>query len=417
MLSFLAAYRDLRLIAVLIMGFVSGLPLALTGTTLAARFTEAHIALGAIGFMALVQLSYNFKPLWAPALDRLPIPFLTKRLGQRRSWLIVTAGSLVLAIAGLGTADPQQNLAVAVGWAIAVAFLSASQDVVIDAYRVEILRPEQQGAGAAVTQFGYRFGMIASGAGSLAAAQLWGWPIAYQIMAILMVTGIATALLAPEPVHPELPVARTLAATVAAPFRDILQRHGWPILFLFILLYKLGDALSGHMATPFYLELGFTKIEIAKISKGLGVVAAIIGVSLGGVLVYRLGVLKALLVCGMIQMASNALYIVQDLSGHDIRMLAVTVSLENLAGGMGSAAFLAYLSGLCSPGYAATQYALLSALALLGRNLFSASSGVLAAHLGWVGFFSTAVCLALPGLALLVWMMGRPNLGRVAGQD
>ena len=416
-MSFLAAYRDPRLLAVLFMGFASGLPLALTGTTLGARFTDAHIALSAIGAMALVQLSYNFKPLWAPALDRVPIPFLTDRLGQRRSWLIVIALCLALAIAGLGLSDPRTNLPLAVFWAVLVAFLSASQDVVIDAYRVEILHAEQQGAGAAVTQFGYRFGMIASGAGSLYAASFWGWSVAYQIMAMLMLVGIATALLAPEPVQPEIPVARTVGATIVAPFRDIVLRRGWPLLFLFIVLYKLGDALSGHMATPFYLQLGFTKIEIANISKVLGVVAAIAGVSLGGVIVYRLGVMRALLVCGVIQMASNSLYIVQDLSGHDIRMLAVTISLENLAGGMGSAAFVAYLSGLCSPGYTATQYALLSALALLGRNLFSALSGLLAAHLGWIGFFSTAVCLALPGLGLLVWMMGRPNLGRVAGQD
>ena len=417
MLSFLAAYRDPRLVAVLFMGFASGLPLALTGTTLGARFTDSHIALSAIGAMALVQLSYNFKPLWAPALDRARIPFLTRRLGQRRGWLVLIAICLALAIAGLGLSDPRANLSLAIFWAVLVAFLSASQDVVIDAYRVEILRREQQGAGAAVTQFGYRFGMIASGAGSLYAATYWGWCVAYQIMAVLMLVGVATAFLAPEPVQPDVAVARTMGATVIAPFRDIFRRRDWVLLFLLIVLYKLGDALAGHMATPFYLQLGFTKIEIANISKVLGVVAAIAGVSLGGAVVYRLGVMPALLVCGLIQMASNTLFIVQDFSGHDLRMLALTISLENLAGGMGSAAFVAYLSGLCSPGYTATQYALLSALALLGRNLFSALSGLLAAHLGWIGFFATSVCLALPGLGLLVWMMTQPNLGRVTGQN
>ena len=410
MLSFLAAYRDRRLVVVLFMGFASGLPLALTGTTLGARFTDCHVALSAIGAMALVQLSYNFKPLWAPVLDRVRIPYLTPWLGQRRSWLVLIASCLGLAIGGLGLSDPRANLLLTVFWAVLVAFLSASQDVVIDAYRVEILRLEQQGAGAAVTQFGYRAGMIVSGAGSLYVATYWGWSAAYQIMAMLMLVAVATALLAPEPTHPEAPMARTVAASVIAPFRDMFARRGWLWLFLFIVLYKLGDALSGHMATPFYLQLGFTKIEIANISKVLGVVAAIAGVSLGGAVVYRLGVMPALLVCGVIQMVSNTLYIVQDFSGHDIRMLALTISLENLAGGMGSAAFVAYLSGLCSPGYTATQYALLSALALLGRNLFAALSGLLAAHLGWIGFFTTSVCLALPGLGLLVWMIKRPAL-------
>ena len=408
----LAVYAEKRLLAVLFMGFASGLPLALTGTTLAARFTDAHIALATIGYMALVQLSYSFKPLWAPALDAVAIPVLTALLGRRRSWLLVLAASLTIAIAGLGHTSPLGM----VYWAIAVAFLSATQDIVIDAYRVEILHPEQQGAGAAVTQFGYRIGMIASGAGSLYAASFWGWLTAYQVMAGLMLVGVVTALLAPEPALPGLSAVRTLAVTVTAPFRDILERRAWPALLIFIVLYKLGDAISGHMATPFYLGLGFTKIDIANISKVLGVIAAILGVSLGGIVVYRLGVLRALFVCGLVQMVSNSLYIVQDLSGHNLPMLALTISLENLAGGMGSAAFVAYLSGLCRSGYTATQYALLSALALLGRNLFSSVSGVMAAHLGWIGFFAVSVGLALPGLGLLVWMMRRPHLAGVPGQ-
>lgn len=416
-MNFLAAYREPRLLVVLFMGFASGLPLALTGATLAARFTEAHLALGTIGYMALVQLSYNFKPLWAPALDRLALPLLTHRLGRRRGWLVVTAASLVAAIAGLGHADPQQEPVATVFWAILVAFLSASQDIVIDAYRVEILRAEQQGAGAAATQFGYQLGMIASGAGALYAAQYWGWDTAYQIMALLMLVGVAVALLAPEPVIAPGASPRTILATVIAPFADFARRQGWPAIVLFVVLYKLGGALAGHMATTFYLQLGFTKIEIANISKIMGVVATIAGVSLGGIVVFRLGVLRALLACGVMQMLANGLYVVQALSGHDTTMLAATISLENLAGGMAAAAFVAYLSGLCSPGYTATQYALLSALALLGRNLFAALSGKLAAYLGWMGFFSTAVFLALPGLALLVWMMRRPDLGRAAGQD
>ncbi len=410
MLGFLAAYREPRLLAVLFMGFASGLPLALTGATLTARFTDAHVALTAIGLTSLIQLSYNLKPFWAPALDRVPIPLLTSWLGQRRSWLVLLAMTLIPAIAGLGLADPIRQPVATVIWAILVAFLSASQDVVIDAYRVEILRPVQQGAGAAVTQYGYRFGMLASGAGALAAASFWGWPAAYEIMAALMLAGVIIALLSPEPALPAPEARRSLGASVAAPFRDLLLRRGWPLLFAFVLLYKLGDAMSGHMAMPFFLGLGFSKIDVATISKMLGMIAGIIGIGLGGIVVYRFGIFRALLFCGVLQMAANGLYVVQDLSGNNLLVLAATITLENLATGMGGAAFVAYLSDLCSPGYAATQYALLSALALLGRNLFASVSGWLAVHLGWIGFFILAMGLGLPGLLLLVWMMRRSAL-------
>jgi PAT family beta-lactamase induction signal transducer AmpG len=413
-LSFWAAYREPRLLAVLAMGFASGLPLALTGATLGVRLTEAHVSLAAIGFYALVQLAYNFKALWAPFLDRVPVPLLTRWLGRRRSWLVVLAILLMGAIGGLGVTDPVAAPVATVAWAVLVAFLSASQDVVIDAYRVEALTQGEQGAGAAATQMGYRLGMIASGAGALYAATGFGWSTAYLVMAGLMVIGVATALCAPEPAascvkRPEEP---WIAGTVIAPFRDFALRQGWWLLLIFIVLYRLGDAMSGHMASPFYITLGFTKVEIANVSKVLGVVAAMVGVATGGVLVYRLGVMRSLALCAGLQILSNLLYVVQASAGHSVTVLALTIPLENLAGGMASAAFVAYLSGLCSPTYTATQYALLSALALIGRNLCAATGGVLVQHLGWSGFFVLAAFLVLPGLVLLLWLMRRPALGR-----
>jgi PAT family beta-lactamase induction signal transducer AmpG len=412
--SLWAAYRQPRLFAVLAMGFASGLPLALTGATLGVRLTEAHVSLAAIGYYALVGLAYNFKVLWAPLLDRVPVPGLTRLIGRRRSWLIVLAVALMAAIYGLGATDPEAAPGAAVVWAVVVAFLSASQDVVIDAYRVEILHDAEQGAGAAATQLGYRLGMIASGAGALYAATAWGWAGAYAVMAGLMLIGVATALVAPEPEASR--IAATLrprfADAVVAPFRDFALRRGWWLLLIFIVLYRLGDAMSGHMASPFYIELGFSKVEIANVSKVLGVVAAMVGVALGGVVVFRLGVLRSLALCAVLQIVSNLLYVVQASAGHSVPVLALTIGLENLIGGMGSAAFVAYLSGLCSPAYTATQYALLSALALIGRNLCAATGGVLVQHLGWSGFFTLAALLVLPGLLLLVWLMRRPALGR-----
>ncbi|HTH97083.1 MAG TPA: MFS transporter, partial [Stellaceae bacterium] len=209
-------------------------------------------------------------------------------------------------------------------------------------------------------------------------------------------------------------LATTIIRMVVDPFRDFTRRRGWLVLLIFVVLFKLGDAMAGHMALPFYVELGFSKIEIANVSKLIGVAAAMVGVALGGTIVYRLGVMRALILCGVLQMTSDLLYIVQNWAGHQVGVLAVTISVENIAGGMGSAAFVAYLSGLCSRAYTATQYALLSALALVGRNVFASISGLLAQGLGWPAFFAVATALALPGLAMLIWIGRRPEFGTPA---
>ena len=417
----LAVYREPRLLAVLLMGFSSGLPLALTGATLSLRLADVGVSLTAIGLFTLVRFSYSFKFLWAPLIDRLPLPGITTRLGRRRGWALVIQLALALAILGLGFTDPGVSPWTAAFVAVIVAFLSASQDIVIDAYRIELLLPEEQGAGAAATQWGYRFGMLASGAGALYAASFGGWELAYGLMAALMLVGMATVWLTPEPsvtgADEPLPgktvgerVRAWLQRAVVAPFADLFRRDGVAaaiLILLFVVLYKVGDAIAGTVSGPLYLALGFSKIEIANVAKVFGVIATLAGVAIGGVMVLRLGIFRALLISGVLQMLSNVSYIAQVWVGHDIAMLAVTIGVENLTSGMGSAAFVAYLSGLCNVAFTATQYALLSSLATTGVNILSASGGYLAEELGWVPFFILSMAMALPGLALLLWIMPR----------
>jgi MFS transporter, PAT family, beta-lactamase induction signal transducer AmpG len=407
---------------VLLMGFSSGLPLALTGATLFFWLAELGVSLTTIGFFSLVGISYNFKFVWSPLIDRLPIPWLTARLGRRRSWALAIQLPLAMAILALGLTEPRAAPGITALVAVIVAFLSASQDIVIDAYRIELLRPEEQAAGAAATQWGYRFGMLAAGAGALYAAMFGGWAFAYGLMAALMLVGVATVTLTPEPggVQPLEPLPSANAGArlrawfgyaVVAPFLDLYRRAGLALLvviLVFIVLYKFGEALAGTMATPLYVSLGFAKFEVANIGKIYGLTATLAGLALGSVVVTRIGVFRGLLVCGVLQMLSNLMYAVQTWAGHDLLALSLTIGIENLTNGMGSAAFVTYLSGLCSVEFTATQYALLSSLAAVGRTILSAWGGKLASVLGWTPFFILSTALCVPGLLLLLWIMRRP---------
>lgn len=421
----LSVYREPRLVAILLMGFSSGLPLALTGATLSLRLADIGVSLTAIGLFTLVRFSYSFKFLWAPVIDRLPIPGITNRLGRRRGWALAIQMALALAILWLGFTDPLADPWRTAFAAVVVAFLSASQDIVIDAYRIELLTAEEQGAGAAATQWGYRFGMIASGAGALYAASFGGWAFAYALMAALMLVGMVTIWATPEPgpvLMPErLPAASAgeriavwVRGAVVAPFADLLWRSGATGLILilaFVILYKFGEAIAGTMSNPLYIALGFTKVEIATVAKIYGVIATLVGVAIGGIMVLRLGIFRALLLGGVLQALSNLMYILQVWAGHDIAVLALTIGTENLTNGIGSAAFVAYLSGLCSSEFTATQYALLSSLATVGVNILSASGGWLADQLGWVEFFLVSMGMTVPGLVLLAVIMRLPRLG------
>jgi MFS transporter, PAT family, beta-lactamase induction signal transducer AmpG len=414
--SSLAIYRRPRLIAVLLMGFSSGLPLALTFATLSFRLAEIGVSRTAIGLFALIGVPYSVKFLWSPLIDRLPIPLFTAYLGRRRGWALAIQPLLALAILALGLVDPRSAPGLTAVVALAVAFLSASQDIVIDAYRIELLQPEEQGAGAAATQWGYRFGMLAASAGALYAASFGGWRFSYGLMAALMLVGMITVWCTPEPsgvsLAERLPGATAVARAavwlqraVAAPFSDMLTRDGALTILAFVILYKFGDALAGTMSNPLYVSLGFTKVELANIGKVYGFAASLAGLAAGGIVVLRAGVMRALLICGVLQMLSNLMYALQVVAGHNLVALAFTIGVENLTGGMGSAAFVAYLSGLCNIDFTATQYALLSSLAAVGRTILSASGGALADALGWTPFFLLSTAACLPGLLLLLSVM------------
>jgi PAT family beta-lactamase induction signal transducer AmpG len=426
-----AVYRDPRVVAVGFLGFSSGLPLALTFGTLTLWLAEVGIDKTTIGLFALAGTPYTLKFLWAPLVDRVPLPWLTRRFGRRRGWMLATQGALMASIVLLGGSDPLAAPTATALLALLVAFCSATQDIAIDAYRVEILDEHRYGAGAATVVLGYRIGMLVSGAGALYAASYSDWSTAYAIMAALMAVGMVTVLLNPEPAVADSPEARAqgervarflasrpdlrgrlgralawLHSAVIAPFAEFLARPGWLLVLAFILLYKFGDALAGVMGNPFYVELGFSKIEIANVTKAFGLGATIAGGFVGGLLVSRLGILRSLWICGLLQMASNLMFVVQALVGYDLAVLTLTIGLENLAGGMGTAAFVAYLSSLCNLAYTATQYALLSSLAAFGRTLLSSSGGWLADQVDWVSFFLLTTLAALPGLVLL-WWLGR----------
>ncbi|EWY36481.1 MFS transporter permease [Skermanella stibiiresistens SB22] len=425
-----SVYLDRRIIAIMFLGFSSGLPLALTGATLSVWLVEGGIAKTAIGLFALVGLPYTLKFAWAPLIDRLRLPLLTGLLGRRRGWAVLTQLGLMLALIGLGSTDPVTELWWMALFAVLVSFCSASQDIVLDAWRVEILDEDQYGAGAAAVVLGYRIGMLTSGAGALYLASALPWSMVYLIMAGLVGVGLITMLLNREPdirVSPESEQRERVVAeylerrpglrgwraealawlfgAVVAPFADFMTRRSWLAVLLFIAIYKLGDVYAGAMATPFYLELGFTKIEIANVTKAFGLGASIIGGLLGGVVVSRFGVTRSLLVCGLLQMVSNLMFVLLARSGHDIGMMTVVIAVENVTGGMGTAAFVAYLSSLCNVAYTATQYALLSSFSALGRDVLAASSGWLADRMDWVSYYLLSTSAALPGLLLLLWLM------------
>src|SRR5215469_4653541 len=409
--------RDRRLWSIFFMGFSSGLPLPLTLGTLSFWLAQSGVSRTAIGLFALVGISYNFKFLWSPLIDAVPIPVLTRWLGRRRSWALAIQGLLAIAILALGFTDPVRNATGTALLAVVVAFLSASQDIVIDAYRIELLSPDEQGAGAAATQWGYRFGLIAAGAGALYAVAFAGWAFSYAVMAALMGVGMVTVWLTPEPdvARGGTPdetlvgsrVLRWLREAVVEPLADFLTRPLWVEIVLFIVLYKFGDALAGVMANPLYVLLHFTEGEVASVSKIFGVLMTLVGLSAGGAIVARIGLYQSLLICGVLQNVSTLMYAALALAGHDMTMLALSIAAENVTGGMGSAAFVAYISRLCNVSFTATQYALLSSLSAVGRTTLSASGGWIVDRVDWVPFFIIATAAGLPALLVLLRLMRR----------
>ncbi len=411
-----ADYTQPRVLQVLALGFSSGLPLLLTYSTLSAWLATSGVRRAAIGTFALVGTPYAFKFLWAPLMDRVPPPL---PLGRRRGWGITIQILLIGAILCLGLCDPKRNLHALAALAVLVAFLSASQDIVIDAWRVEVLDSDEQAPGAAMIGSGYRIGMLVSGAGALLIAAYAGWFAAYATMAALLSVGLLVFLLGPEPKVS----ARTASAAgsgrhairhafstaVIGPFRDFMHRPLWPIILIAIFGYKLGEAMAGVMSTPLYISLGFSLPEIAAASKVFGFFSIVAGALLGGVVTTRYGIRRSLILCGILQAAGNLFFVLQAVGGHRIGYLALCVTAENITGGMAGTALVTYLSSLCSPAFTATQYALLSSITLLGRNVVASSGGLLSEKIGWVWFFLLTSVVSLPAIALFVWIGPRDD--------
>ncbi|STD30150.1 muropeptide transporter [Edwardsiella tarda] len=397
--AYFAIFTQRRSAILLLLGFASGLPLALTSGTLQAWMTVAGVDLKTIGFFSLVGQAYVFKFLWSPLMDRYTPPLL----GRRRGWLLLSQILLLTTIFAMGLLDPQRHLWWLALLAVLVAFCSASQDIVFDAYKTDLLSAEERGAGAAISVLGYRLAMLVSGGLALWLADRYlGWQATYWLMAGLMLIGIAATLWAPEP-QSDVPVPRTLEQAVLAPLRDFFQRDNAWLILLLIVMYKMGDAFAGSLSTTFLIRgVGFDAGEVGLVNKTLGLLATIIGALWGGVLMQRLSLFRALMLFGILQGVSNFGYWLLAVTDKSLLTMGSAIFLENLCGGMGTAAFVALLMTLCNRAFSATQFALLSALSAVGRVYVGPLAGWFVELHGWPLFYLFSVIAALPGLALLL---------------
>jgi len=403
----LEVYRDRKQLIILLQGFSSGMPFLLSGSFLTYWMATEKVDLTTIGIFGLVGLPYALKFAWAPLVDRLPLPLLDRALGRRRGWMLLTQIGILLSTLLLALSNPVDSPWLTASAAVLVAFFSATQDIAIDAYRIEILNDDEQGAGAATTQLGYRIALWIVDAFALLLPSIVPWPVVLSAIAGLAVVGIVTTFLADEPraALPPTPTAESwFKEAVIRPFAEFLAYRGWVVILLFALLYKYGDALGGSMARPFYVQMGFTGPEIFGVTKSFGVAATILGGLAGGVVVARYGIFKSLLIAGVLQAVTNLLFAWQAEAGHDIVVLTIAITADNFTGALGGVAFIAYLSSLCTKGMAGTQYALLTSLMAFGRTALSAGGGWMAAHTGWTVFWILTTLLAIPGLLLLLWL-------------
>jgi PAT family beta-lactamase induction signal transducer AmpG len=424
-LSWLAAwhvYLEPASWRMLCLGFSAGLPLLLVLGTLSFRLREAGIDRSTIGFLSWVGLAYGFKWVWSPLVDRLPLPLLS-RLGRRRSWLLLAQSMVIAGLVGMALLDPQVALEPVVWCALVVAFGSATQDIALDAFRIESADVAHQAALAATYQTGYRLAMIWAGAGVLWIAarvassddttyQHAAWQTAYLVMAASMGLGVLTVLLSPEPAQRELPPARNAAewlrSALIEPFAEFIRRYRWQAALILglIAVYRISDVVMGIMANPFYVDMGYTKNEVAAVTKVFGVVMTLLGAFIGGVLSMRLGVMRILMLGAVLSALTNLLFAWLATRGHDLNALVWVISADNLASGIASAAFIAYLSSLTNVNYSATQYALFSSMMLLAPKWLAGFSGVYVDAHGYEAFFNSTALLGVPVL-LLVWLASR----------
>ena len=418
-----AVYAEPATLRMLLLGFSAGLPLLLVFGTLSFWLREAGINRTTIGYLSWVGLAYAFKWVWAPLVDRMPIPVLTRLLGRRRSWLLVSQIVIIGALIGIGLTDPRLALTPVVWCALAIAFGSATQDIALDAYRIESADQDRQAALAAAYQTGYRIAMIWAGAGALwiaARAEVTGvvgyqqgaWQTAYWVMAASMLLGVATVLLSPEPearaFKPARNTAEWLQGALIEPFADFLRRYGKQAILILALIaiYRISDVVMGIMANPFYVDMGYTKDEVAAVTKIYGVIMTLVGAFVGGVLAMRFGVMKVLMLGAVLSAASNLLFAWLTTRGHDVVGLTFVISADNLSSGIASAAFIAYLSSLTNINYSATQYALFSSMMLLLPKFLAGYSGKFVDAFGYSHFFTATALLGLPVL-VLVWLASR----------
>jgi len=428
-----SAYSQPRVLGMSFLGFSAGLPFLLVFSTLSAWLRDSGVTLSVIGFFSWVGVTYSIKVLWAPVIDRLALPFLTQLLGKRRSWMLLAQVGISAGLMVLAELDPLAQIEWIAVTAVGIAFCSATQDIVIDAYRIEAVQPEYQAAMAAMYVFGYRVALLVSGAGAFYVADFIGWNAAYSAMALCMFVGIATTLVICEPKHVANKMARVVenqientlgipirkgflsglsrwfSDAVVSPFAEFFIRNGklgvW--ILALIAFYKMSDITMGVMANPFYLDLGFSKKEIADISKVFGFFMTILGASLGGVLVLRYGLMKPLLLGAILVAVTNLLFVLLAVSDPNLQLLAIVISADNLSGGIATAVFIAYLSSLTNSAYTATQYALFSSLMTLPAKLLGGLSGVIVDGYGYSVFFLYASLAGLPAIVLVCVLMAK----------
>jgi MFS transporter, PAT family, beta-lactamase induction signal transducer AmpG len=429
----LRVYLEPASLRMLALGFSAGLPLLLVLGTLSFRLREAGLDRTTIGYLSWVGLAYGFKWCWAPLVDRLPLPLLTRWMGRRRSWLLFSQLAIIVSLVGMAVADPRTGLTAVVWCALAVAFASATQDIALDAYRIESADVRHQGALAATYQTGYRMAMIWAGAGVLWIAaraevaptvtgvaatapgvlyQQAAWTTAYLVMAASMLVGVLTVLFSREPARVELPpsknVAEWLRSALVEPFADFLKRYGKQALLILALIgvYRISDVVMGIMANPFYVDMGYTKDEVAAVTKVYGVIMTLVGAFIGGALSLKLGVMRVLMLGAVLSAGSNLLFAWLAGHGHDVTALIAVISADNLSAGVASAAFIAYLSSLTNVKYSATQYALFSSMMLLAPKWLAGYSGAFVDAYDYPTFFTATAFLGLPVL-VLVWLATR----------
>jgi len=399
---YLQVFTSRRMAVMLLMGFASGLPLALTGGTLQAWMTVSGVDIRTIGIFALAGLPYTVKFLWSPVMDRFVPPWL----GRRRGWLFVVQSALIAGIGSMGFVSPEGAPSLLALLALIVAFSSASQDIVVDAYRTDILQAVERGMGVAVFVAGYRIATLVSGGLALILAERIGWQNTYWLMAGIMTLCLLSTMRSPEPAA-EKPPPPTLVEAVRGPLLDFFSRPAAALILLLIVLYKLGDAYAGSLTTAFLIRgAGFTLTDVGIVNKWVGLAASLIGTAAGGAVMIRIGLYRSLLLFGIFQAVSNLSFVILALTGRNYPVMICAVTLENLCGGMGTAAFVSLLMAVCNQRYSATQYALLSSLAAMGRVFISPTSGFVVGSVGWANFFLITTAAALPGLIMLRLLRG-----------